>query len=346
MTVDWTGPRTASLRYVIVTGIGEVSTLDTVLVGGRISRSLFAPLQESGDITTTAPLPVDARVRIYYDVTTAEGSASIPLATLFAATDEAEYGDGVTRHGVTLLSSLLPLSQSLLLAPTTIPAGTVVTTAVQDYVTVAGLEMVPSSAPGQLASALSFDAGDSVLTVINALLDAAGLWGARIDGAGRVVIVHYVAPANTPPVWTFVAGPQCIFTPNVVMSSNASEIPNRYTLIASSADSMITASAANHDPASPFSVGRRGRFIDAVETVDGAATAVELQARAEMRLAAASALAETIEITHAWCPVAPGDVVRLIWDEHDMDVYAEITAQEHSLTPSLTTKTTARRIRR
>lgn len=158
---------------------------------------------------------------------------------------------------------------------------------------------------------IQFGAGESILTVVNELLDAAGYWSLSTDGGGSYRLEPYVLPSARPIVWDFQAGELAVHAPQWSRDQDISSVPNRVICRTSGEDETpaLVGVAENTNAASPFSYQARGRWVTRVYDVEAAGQA-EINQLAQRRLIQAGYPVGTISIQHAPVPVFPREAVR------------------------------------
>lgn len=158
---------------------------------------------------------------------------------------------------------------------------------------------------------IQFSAGESILTVVNELLDAAGYWSLTTDGSGAYRLEPYVLPSARPIVWEFQAGELAVHAPQWSRDQDISSVPNRVVCRTSGEDETpaLVGIAENTNRESPFSYQARGRWVTRVYDVEAAGQA-EINQLAQRRLIQAGYPVGTISIKHAPIPVFPREAVR------------------------------------
>lgn len=158
---------------------------------------------------------------------------------------------------------------------------------------------------------IQFSAGESILTVVNELLDAAGYWSLTTDGSGAYRLEPYVLPSARPIVWEFQAGELAVHAPQWSRDQDISSVPNRVICRTSGEDETpaLVGIAENTNKESPFSYQARGRWVTRVYDVEAAGQA-EINQLAQRRLIQAGYPVGTISIKHAPVPVVPREAVR------------------------------------
>lgn len=142
-------------------------------------------------------------------------------------------------------------------------AGATVTTQVGTVIDGAGL---PST--GVVASALTLPAamewepGTPKLKIVNDLLSAIGYRSLYADELGVPRAEPYVDPASAPVVWAYAADATSVILPDVDVTLDLFNVPNRWVAFVSEPDRPpLTSTYTNTNPASPTSTVSRARTI-------------------------------------------------------------------------------------
>lgn len=231
---------------------------------------------------------------------------------------------------VGMLSKMAIIDEDCLEHATTFPAETPIIPAVVDLIHASGedrIAVTPSDAV--LRSAVDFEAGESILTVINALLGAAGYWALSVNLAGQFVIEPYVDPASREPVWSFASGGRAIHRAAWSHDQDLASIPNKTIVTATGTgdEAGIVGVATNENPESDFSYqGRGGRWI--TRTYQGEFSSQEIaNAAAQKYLLDAMAPISHYELEHAILPLNGHDAV----DFQPSGISARATVQRISI---------------
>lgn len=325
---------------------------------GSIELSAFSDTKascsfdfEGGEAPDTTDL-----VRIYYGFEDDDGEqASIVLGTFVVGYAETVYtrdGDGLkasgTADGESVLSVLIARKLG---APYTVAAGTDTVTEAVRLVESLGLETNGPTSPGSTTkTAQTFDADDSILTVVNWLLTntAPTYQAAYPDAYGRVVLAPYIAPEKRDVRRTFRDDAASIMLPEVKSENDWAETPNVCRAWYEDEDECLKASASNVSGSRASLNARGGREVTMVEKADeleGATQAdriAALEAFARQRLIDNSAEIERATLTHALVPdLAPNDAIAI--DYSGTTWQGNITNMAVDLVPSAPTTTTVRR---
>lgn len=251
---------------------------------------------------------LDLRLRIWHQVA---GAEPWPLGTFIIT----GFPEQITSTGrswrLALTDKLIRLDQDGTAESVSLPAGTVVTTAVRDQIAAAGETAVAiTDSTRTLASGQVWEAGTSRLRIINDLLAGINYWSLRTDRFGRYVAAPYSRPQDRDPIRDLTA--DAIVLAEWEREQDIASIPNRVVLRTSGSGDTpgLVAVAENTDPDSRFSIPSRGVIVapdrDTAVEADSQAT---LDALAARRLADLSAPAGMRTIQHAGVPLDVNDVV-------------------------------------
>lgn len=301
----------------------EIRVLDGV-TGGSVQLSATTRLRASGELTIRATGEqidwLSQRVRIDYEP---EGMQGWPLGVfLFGAPKESASDEGRSWQ-VELLGKLAILDSASTEKTLTIPAGANLVATAKSLIEAAGEDRLAVTASSAVSrSAMVWEPGTSVLTVVNDLLSAAGYWSAWADGAGVVQLQPYQRPAARPRAFEFVEGDQAVHSADWARDQDLASVPNKVVLVGQGSDDMpaLVGVATNEDPASPLSRQRRGRWITRSETGVEAADQETITALARRRLIDASTPQATLLVSHMPMPLMPNDVGRFASQGTDASV--------------------------
>lgn len=310
------GPRAPSWTYWLLDKHDNpLKVLDGVHPGGTVEAVALSRLGGSGALTVDERGQqidwMSHRVQVVYDPGI-RGVEGWPVATMLLTSPTERHTDTGIEYDVTLLPKLAIVDEDTVEETTSYAAGTPIIQTVVGLIESAGetrIAVTESDVP--LRSQLVFDAGESKLTIINKLLEAAGYWSLWCDGSGQFRVEPYVDPAQRPIVYEFAAGEASIVAPEWERDQDLSSVPNRFIVIGQGTDEdpPLVGVAENIDPASQFSFPSRGRWITrTVDGVEGADQAVFDQLAGRHLEGAMSPVAR-MSVTHAIVPVSPNELV-------------------------------------
>ena len=164
-----------------------------------------------------------------------------------------------------------------------------------------------------------------------------------LDEMGRILFAPYQEVASLQPVWTYDDSNSSILYPELTMDHDLYGIPNVIEIVYSKGfyntdtDTIeYYLEIVNDDPNSPTSTVKRGRRITHREidpnvignNFNAIATKRVVSNYAERLLEEMSSLEYTITYTHGYCPVRPGDCVRLNYSKAGLtDIKAKVISQ-------------------
>lgn len=264
---DWTGPRYDAawtyrrIKWGTWEDLGEYQQVS----GMTLNRSAFDSLKASGSISYVGE-PVDEvdALAAYYGFTDSSGErVEMKVATVLVEADDHELrslaSGGVHQYGTAKFYSLLKvLSDAKCKMPLTVPAGANAVASAKGIIEGCGLRTNAQTSAYTLAADHTFAASDSLLTVVNWLLDAAGYSSASTDADGAVVLAPYIEPTARETTWSFANDQSSTMYVGVTAESDWRDAPNVVTLVHETDEATITATAKNIDPDSKSSLPNRG----------------------------------------------------------------------------------------
>lgn len=298
------------IRQLTAVADGSIELSATDRLGGRASLSIDQHAAEQIDWLRD-------RIRLRYDpgVDGVDGwdmGIWLPSSPTF-------HHDLVSSWAVELQSKMVILDEATTQGSYCLPVGSNLVAAAAELIRTTGetrIAVTPSLSAAR--EAIAFPAGESVLTVVNTLLEAANYWGCYVDGTGQFVLAPYQPPAARGVAWRFAAGQTAIHSPQWDRTVDQTSVPNRvevYTAGSDEADPIIGV-AENTDPTSPYSYAARARWVTRREQVE-AASQTEADALAARYLLAAMSPLAKLSVSHAMVPVWPRQAVRFTADGID-----------------------------
>lgn len=323
-----TGNRTQWFSYHLQDNDGAPKGALVGVTGGKLEWHANAQVKGGGKITVQQESRDDTnwlkrRIKIVMHI---EGLGEYPLGVFIPSAPVERWDEDGLRLDIELLDKCSVLDNDYVEQTYSLPAGTVVTTAVRDLIVSAG-EKAGSITDGTetLSNAMTWEAGTSKLTIINDLLQAADYFSLRADGNGAFKVEKQRPVKDRPIVHEFIDNYESIYLPTFEYEKDIYSVPNKVILIAEGDGDQegLTAVAVNQNPNSPYSYQARGRWIvDVVKGVEATDQAA-LDARAERRLAQLTSPTGAITIDHAPLPwLEVSDKVRFRRSEADIDVRA------------------------
>ena len=313
-----TGARTERFSYRLFDlGFKPLGSLDGVS-GCTLDGSVWTPIRWGGSLEWAGTDPVDWGQVMIQPVYHVRDVGEWPLGMFLARSPRIEHDSTVDlKVSVQLYDLTYKLAQwAKLPAPLSLPAGTVVTTAIAAQLQLGGItrfSVTPSTAV--LKAPMAWDSGESRLKVINDLAASISYWSAHADPNGITLVDPYAAPLERSPAWGFAPGDASIYVPRWAEEQDDFDVPNRLSGVQKVTDGVspatYTAVLDSLDPASPYTVARRGFFVDGdtLRDVD-AADAAALKAAVDRALLDAASKVRNLTVTHLWLPgVEIGDAV-------------------------------------
>lgn len=279
---DWKGARYDAgwLYRRIKWGTWDELGLYDNIESASINRSAFDTLKTSGSLKYfgTAPDEVDALALIYTFRDRNGETVEQRRATVLVESDEPDYtsldGGGVRQSGTAKLYSLLKvLSDTKLKVPYTVTAGTNAIAAANQIITGVGLRTNCQSSNYLLSCDHTFAPDDTLLDVVNYLLDVAGYGSADTDAYGTVILKPYVEPTARELAWTFANDETSTLMPGIESENDWRNTPNIVVLTYETDNEVLVAQARNIDPESraslPSRSWRENSTVEQVSELDG-----------------------------------------------------------------------------
>lgn len=180
------------------------------------------------------------------------------------------------------------------------------------------------------------DTSDTWLSFLTDLI-ANAKYTFSLDEMGRILFSPEQDTASLQPVWTYTDDNSSILRPDMSMDHDMYGIPNVVEVIYSSSSTEYVreqhyARVVNDDPDSPISTVNRGReIVYRVTDPDmiGNPTGSQIDEYANQLLRNMSTLEYTITYTHGYCPVRPGDCVRINYERAGLkNIKAKVISQD------------------
>lgn len=348
---DWTGPRYDAgwiYRRISWGTWREVGEYDNI-TDAKISRSAFDTLKLSGSLNYIgdAPDEIDAVSATYVFRDSAGEQVEQLVATFLVEADEPSFSSlasgGVSKSGSAKFYSLLKvLSDTKCKIPYTIKARTNAVAAARRIIEAAGLRTNGQTSDYVIGADHTFSADDSMLTVVNWLLDAAGFASADTDAAGTVMLVPYVEPTERETTWTFTNDETSTISPGLDGENDWRDAPNIVVCIYETDEEYLYAIAKNVDPDSRASLpARNWRESSTVETVselDGGTQAERLKNLEDLAKKKLLDNSSEIQYTKLESLYVPIDINSSIKTEYSgIDRRGAVTSMDITCDPSGTT---------
>lgn len=352
---DWTKPALLSYEYYTVdplTWRDRSRLLD--VTSASLKRDTTSPTRGSATFEVTDDLG-ECYVRVYLVAVQNGARERVQLGTYLVQTPRSASDGKVTRYSLEAYTPLIelkekqpPLGYSLLKGDNVMKA-------------VCGLARESLRAPVVACSSGDSLRSDFVAntsdTWLSFLSDLAANAKRRIDldESSRVIFPPNQEVAALQPVWTYADDNSSILYSESSVERDLFGIPNAVQVVYSDGTDHFEAWAVNDDPASPTSTVARGRTISYRETspnLGGVPSREQVEEYAQLLLEQLSSVEYTVTYSHGYCPVRPGDCVRLDYRRAGLrGVKARVVSQDIKCTPecpvsetaTFTTKTYTRR---
>lgn len=315
----------------------DLGVLDGV-TGGTITVSTDARIKRAGKLSVVSDKPPEWWGTKLLHVFVTVNGVKWPLGLFIPTSPQEEYTGEAVEYEIELHDKLLIPDQDAVVSAYSVAPGTELIPHVvgmlremgQNNLAIEPFVPRPDESgrlwtTGRNSRPLTWDAGESKLTIINDILDYCGYFSLTCDPNGVYVAEHYRVPAEREVSWEFVEGQNSVHTKRWTFEQDLASIPNRIVYSTQEADNgqgktapSLTSSWENTDPASPYSFPSRGRWISEVKTDAEAADQATLDAMVQRRAANAQDPMAKVEISSAILPVALNEVVRFKSGPKDM----------------------------
>ena len=312
------GARSPSWQILLLDEKQNVKSELAGVTGGSIELAATTRLGASGSLQLTdTGQQVDwlkDRVRISYNPGVEEVTPWAVATMLFSSPQLRVDGENRTFE-VELLSTLAVVDEDTFEDPYAIEAGSNIIEKVAEILsTSTTVQAMITPSELQLRSAMFFPAGESKLTIINELLQAANYWSLHTDGLGRLIVAPYSSPYQRATSFRFESGELSIHTPNWGREQDIASVPNRF-IVRTAGDEekeAIVGVARDENPDSPYSFASRGRWVTVTEEVQELADQKAADALAERRLADRMSPVAKLAVSFAVLPLRPNEVVEFV----------------------------------
>lgn len=295
------------------------------VISGEVAQSYLSTTRatcsfefQGGEAPSTRDL-----VRIWY--TFDQQETPLCVGTYVVNYAEVTYttsnGENVASGSVEGSSILSVLANRIVGYPLTIPSGVkAVSKAIElcNLLELHATENAPTPSTYVTSTSHTFEADDTMLTVVNWLLDAAGYASATCDAYGRVVLEPYKAPNYNEPVYTFANDAKSIIANEVTETNNWSNAQNVVRCYYEDDTASIYAWAKDNTGGKSSLDATAGREITLYENVtelDSTTTAerlTELINHARTKLIDNSTEIMYLEFGIPLVPIEPGQPVEVV----------------------------------
>lgn len=233
---------------------------------------------------------------------------------LFTSPTEHHTEFGVT-YEVGLQTKMVRIDADSTEARYSVAPGALVTPIVQALIEQTGetrISITPSTAT--LTNGLTWDAGESTLTIINDLLAAIGYWSLWCDRTGTFRVEPYIDPEKRPIAYSFRHGDESVHLPEWSREQDHSSVPNRFIAVGEGDEDTepLVGIALNENPESPYSFQARGGWYTATDDNVEADSQATIDAYAARRLRDLMTPVARLAVTHAILPLEQNDLVEFI----------------------------------
>lgn len=347
----------------------------TVIRGGTVTRNDDTRIKESAELSMVGEYSFGPDfLRVYAEFEWLDGTAlDVCLGTFLPVVPGRSIYPGHSKATLKLYGRLQELLDQKFARPVTVAPGTNAVSKAREVCEELGFEVIADSsdytttltrAYGVGASSQQSRAdetstiGDTVLDMVNDLLDLAGFRAAYTDPFGRIVMQRYMDPDEKPVTWEFLEGPAAKFEGTMTeerdYTSAANHVVVAYGSLSSDGDKKtVVGEAKDEDPNSDLSTVSRGRVITksySYTELPPGSTDAEMQAYADKRakslLSTAQSVVERITFTHTYAPVAVNDVVRIGYGSGDVSGRYQVRTQKITLSAGCPVACEARIFRR
>jgi hypothetical protein len=288
--------------------------------GGTIDYSTQATIKSSGQLNCRWTRPLNGlQVGVEYILDEGEPhERAWSLGRFWMSTPATQHNEDGKSVVAEMYDNLLLMTNSISRQTLGYAADSIITDKVKELIAASGVtEMAVTDSPKKLRNDTSWEAGTTRLQEANELLDSAGYFSAYADPSGQIVCKPYIAPNQRPVAWVFREGEFSIHSASFTEELDEFSIPN--VIVAKGQiegdQEALSAYAVNDDPDNPYSIPFRGYEVG--EVLEGLVTTsqADLQAYVDNHLKAVSDATRTLDITHAWVPIALNDVVEFDSDQ-------------------------------
>lgn len=322
---DWTASMKQTFEYYIVdphTWTNKEKC--TLITASTVKRDLTTDTLGSASIDSAEELP-ECYIRIYL-VTEQKGiTERFSLGTFLCQTPGISFDGRVQKTSIDAYTPITELKEKYPPIGYYLASGTNVLTAVYRIVSDnTRAPVVKGSASYTLSDGFVSELNDTWFTYIRDLLSCIG-YRFDLDDLSRIIFAPEQDLNSLRPVWTYDDGNSSILLADVDLDRDLYGVPNVLEVVYSTDHHVFYSKAVNDDPDSPISTVCRGREVvsritdpeltggpekNQVLTDDEVeAFQVVLDNYAKQQLRNASSIEYTLNYSHGYNPVRPGDCV-------------------------------------
>ena len=338
---DWSGSMAVTYRYYEV---DRLSWGDRAMVENVTSCSIVRDMEMDtrGQATfVIADSDMGERwIRCYAEVEQ-ESVERVVLGTFLVQTPRRNDDGKFSKLDCTAYTSLHVLAEAKPNSGYALSAGSNCAQAAAEICRQHGIAPVDASESDAVLDDHYVAPSDSSWLQIATTLAAAANMEIGVDAWGRVVISPMIPTYARSASWTFRDDETSIILPGVSEEKDWYSLPNVCVV---STPSGIDGRAENADPDSKLSTVSRGREVtlkvDDPDELKAGCTQESADALALLKLREASHMDRTATISHGYCPVSVGEMVRVDAPSLSLNMEAIVKRQEMTLSTAMTVTST------
>lgn len=368
----------ASTRYRFMRvdrSTGNETERVTVVRGGTVTRNDDTRIKESAELNMVGRYSFGPDLlRVYAEFGWSDGATeTVCLGTFLPVVPSRAVYPGHSKAKLKLYGRLQELLDQKFAVPVTVAPGTNAVEFAAEACRELGFDVLAEDSGYTTTNARAYGIGassqqskadeastigDTVLDMVNDLLDLAGFKAAFTDPYGRIVMQRYKDPGEKPVVWEFAEGPSAKFEGTMSEERDYTSAANHVVVVYGSiADGgtkeTVVGQALDTDPNSDLSTVSRGRVITksySYNELPPGKTEAERQEYADNRakslLSTAQSVVERVTFTHAYAPVAVNDVVKMAYESGEVSGRYQVRTQTITLAAGCPVSCEARIFRR
>lgn len=343
--VDWTASMQQTFEYYIVDpGTWRDMKLLDMVTSATIEKDLDAETLGSASIDLNNDID-ECYVRTYLITIQNEIREKHPLGTHLIQTPSSKFNGRINSMSVDAYTPLIELKEKPMPLGYSIPKNqNVMTIGYQLTRENVRAPVVKAESDINLYNDFVADINETMLSFLSDLI-ANAKYEYALDDLGRILFAPKQDLASLQPVWTFNDDNSSILYPELTMTRDIYGIPNVVEVVYSTGSGYYYARAVNDDENNPLSTVNRGREIvyrDSNPDIAGNPTNNQIDEYAEQLLRDLSTVEYSITYTHGYCPVRPGDCVRLNYERANLkDIKAKVIKQSIKCVPGCPVTETA-----
>lgn len=328
----WDGWYSVDVSYYLVDPAtwADARKLDGI-VSGKVTRDLDMATLGQATFEMEGDEGGEFWLRAYVDVSDGEQRERVPMGAWLVQTPRRTDEGAYSMLQCTAYTPLQALADAKPNAGYSLAAGSPCLAAAAAICAEHGVAPVvePAASDAVLEDHYVAPKNVSWLDVAATLAAAAGM-KIRLDGYGRVTFAPDVPAYAKAPAWTFGDGEDSIIMPGATDERDWYKLPNVCAVVTPSG---IVGRAENADPSSKLSTAARGREVTLTaydpDELRAGCTQAAADRLALRMLREASAMERKIGVTHGYCPVTIGDLVRI--QAPSMGIVADATVARQDI---------------